>query len=360
MNNHDKIVIESIWPSSNLRPKRHFLLNLFKYPNIVNYIENRFEYIENLREGIDRLKTNIEIRPVCKYCKNKVTYRGNSIYSKYCSSKCSFIDTDKERKITSIQKYGYDNPAKNKEVQKKAVETSFRKYGINNGGWSKEAKEKIFASNQKKYGVDMPLQSNEVREKISNTIFDKYGVDKYMKSNDYKEKSKTTYIMKYGVSNPLSSKEIREKIDISKRKNHTFNASKSEETIYNLLKEKFSDIKRQYKDKEKYPFNCDFYVPIYKLYIEFQGFWTHNSHPYDLNSIKDQKILKEWKSKENKFYNCAIKTWSISDVKKRETAKKNHLHWIEFFTYDKEKIMKEIERYIEDINNGYDSIRTVL
>lgn len=406
MTNHDKIIIESIWPSSNSRPRRHFLLNLKKYPNIVEYIENRYEYIENLREGIDRLKNGIEKRPVCKHCGKMVTYRGVGVYSEYCSNECSFIHTNDDRKKTWIKKYGCDNPAKNKEIQEKAIKTSLDRYGVKNGGWSEKAKKKIFASNRNKLGVDMPLQSKEVRDKISNTILNRYGADNYMRSEDYKEKSKSTCNEKYGVDNPLNSeeiqnkikkslvekygypsfmstkefrrksvetcikkygvrypiqfKEIRDKIDDTKRKNHTFNTSKPEENIYILLKENFPEVVRQHKDKERYPWNCDFFIPSVDIFIELQGMWTHNKHPYDYTSIEDQRILEEWKSKESKFYENAVHVWSISDVKKRETAKKNHLHWIEFFTYDEDKIMREIENYIEDIKNGYEGIRTVL
>ena len=38
---------------------------------------------------------------------------------------------------------------------------------------------------------------------------------------------------------------------------------------------------------------------------------------------------------DTKFYNNAITTWTIRDVNKRETAKKNNLNWIEFFDASK-------------------------
>ena len=68
------------------------------------------------------------------------------------------------------------------------------------------------------------------------------------------------------------------------------------------------------------------------MFIELQGSWTHGKHPFDKNSNKDIYILNIWKLKNTKYYNNAIKVWTISDIKKRETAKKNNLNYIELFS----------------------------
>ena len=61
--------------------------------------------------------------------------------------------------------------------------------------------------------------------------------------------------------------------------------------------------------------------------------------PY-IGTDEQKEIIKLWeeKSKEINYkgelkesYNKAIFIWSINDVNKRETAKKNNLNWIEFF-----------------------------
>lgn len=120
----------------------------------------------------------------------------------------------------------------------------------------------------------------------------------------------------------------------TKRKNNSFNISKPEEAIYQLLNNKFfNQIKRQYMS-DKYPFACDFYIPKLDLYIEYQGLWTHGGEPYNPNNIKHQEKLEKWKNSNSDFYNNAINVWTISDPLKRETAKKNNLNWIEFFTMD--------------------------
>lgn len=87
------------------------------------------------------------------------------------------------------------------------------------------------------------------------------------------------------------------------------------------------------------------------MFIELQGSWTHGSHPYNLNSNEDQIILNKWKakSKNHGFYCTAIKVWTISDVNKRKTAKKNNLNYVELF--NKEDIQLFLTKLKEFKNN---------
>ena len=125
----------------------------------------------------------------------------------------------------------------------------------------------------------------------------------------------------------------------TKRKNHTFNTSKDELIIKDLLKEKFKSVKVQYRSNV-YPFRCDFYIEDIDTYIEYQGYWHHGKYsniilgPYDENNEEHKRILQQWKKKAevSKYYQIAIKVWTISDPLKRKTAKENNLNWLEFFT----------------------------
>lgn len=91
----------------------------------------------------------------------------------------------------------------------------------------------------------------------------------FSSTEEGKEIIKNRIINKYGVSNisllPDVMRKKAEKLPDSRRKaidtfnkNKTFNSSKSEELIYSLLSNTFSDVKRQYFDQERYPFACDF------------------------------------------------------------------------------------------------------
>ena len=91
------------------------------------------------------------------------------------------------------------------------------------------------------------------------------------------------------------------------------------------------NVKRQYKS-ELYPFACDFYIISEDLYIEYNGMWTHGHTPY-IGSKENEIQLEKWKQKAetSDYYKSAIVTWTISDVKKRNTAKENNLNYIEIW-----------------------------
>lgn len=151
------------------------------------------------------------------------------------------------------------------------------------------------------------------------------------------DKAKKTNLKKYGIEYCLKNKEIH-------RKTLIFGISKPEKEILELLRLKFEKVEREYKS-EKYPFRCDFYIHELDLYVEYQGHWTHSPHPFKKNK-ENFLILKEWKKKKAKgsaMYNRAVYVWTISDVKKRETACKNGLNWIEFFN------MKEFKDWYDTV-----------
>ena len=148
----------------------------------------------------------------------------------------------------------------------------------------------------------------------------------------------------YGVDNAFQVKEVIDKLKAIKdtmqlhryktrKLNGTFKTSKQEDKVYEILCEKFTkdDIVRQYKS-EKYPFFCDFYVKSLDLYIECNFTWTHGGHWFDKSSTKDLKRLEYMKSKHTKYYDNAIDTWTVRDVKKREYLEKNRLNFIVFWS----------------------------
>lgn len=216
-----------------------------------------------------------------------------------------------------------------------------QKYGVEWYSQTIQSKQKCSNTwkNKPTYEID------EIIEKRKNTNLLKYGETSSSKNEYLKLKNIYRSLEKYGYEYPNQRPEHIEKIKAiwqndevkqkqinTKIKNKSFYKSQPEEDIYILLKQKFgeNDIKRQYHTKE-YPFNCDFYIISLNLYIEFQGTWTHGKHPFNENNQEDIDKLNLWKSKNTKFYNEAIYTWTIRDPLKRETAKRNKLNYIEFW-----------------------------
>ena len=105
--------------------------------------------------------------------------------------------------------------------------------------------------------------------------------------------------------------------------------------IKSLLESLYVQVYYQYTS-ELYPFACDFYIPSEDVYIEYQGSWTHGHRPFDESNEECLEQLELWKerARTSKYYQNAIQVWTKRDPIKRETAKKNNLNWIEFFTVD--------------------------
>ena len=239
----------------------------------------------------------------------------------------------------------YYNIKKDKKLESINREKSvLKKYGVKNAHQSNLIKEKIKQTCLEKYGVENPAQLKEVQEKQKQTNLNKYGVEYPAQLKEVQEKRKQTNLEKYGVEYPAQLKEIIGKAYNTKKKNHTFGKSKEEDEIYNLLCSKYKEVKRQYKEN-RYPFACDFYVPELDLFIEYQGYFTHGKEPYT-GTKKQKETIKLWESKNTTKYNDAINTWVKRDPLKRETAKKNHLKYLEFFN------KKDFMNWYNVINNN--------
>ena len=334
MYNHDKIIdslffINDKYNLSNVtKVKRNK-----KYQNILYYLTNRFYDSESIRETLYRIHYKIFDKPKCKVCGCDLHFRGKSnvFYPQYCSNKCKGADIEFHKLIyeTSVKRYGVNNSTNHK----KYIETCNKKYGVDNSFQIPHIIEIIKEKNKEKnYGLDKQIE----------TVKLKYGKDYYLQTDEFKEKSKITSFEKYGVSHPMKSEDIKKKLNYleisqkgisTKYKNNTFNKSKPEDNSYTLIKNKYNDVIRQYKSKE-YPFSCDFYIPSIDTYIECNYFWTHGKHPFDEHNSKDIDTINNWRYHNTEFYDNAIKTWTVRDVKKRYTAKQNKLNFIEFWNID--------------------------
>lgn len=196
-------------------------------------------------------------------------------------------------------------------------------------------------------------EKSQIQLKIKNTMREKYGYacnflrpDVYKKSHseNARQLQRQTNLQRYGSECPLSSKIIRNRYDYkeitrkgneTKRKNGTLNTSKPENKCYKLLCLKFKDVKRNYKS-DIYPYLCDFYIPERDLYIECNFHWTHSKHVFNETNLQDLAILAQWreKAKTSNFYRNAINTWTIRDVEKHNTALRNNLNYICFYSID--------------------------
>ncbi|MBR6907791.1 hypothetical protein IKN40_04825, partial [bacterium] len=119
--------------------------------DLLNYLNNRYNDSLSIKETLYRIKNNIEIRPICPICGNKLIFKDKDFFSTTCSKEC----TNKLRLIkiqqTLVNKYGVDNCQKIKSVHKKTKQTCLEKYGVDNPAKSEIIKEKVKQTCIKKY-----------------------------------------------------------------------------------------------------------------------------------------------------------------------------------------------------------------
>ena len=206
---------------------------------------------------------------------------------------------------------------------------------------------------QSRYGVDNPLQLESIRAKIRETSRDRYGVDHHnqrperrdlmrtamtdarltlmQKAKDYSPEAKAEYGRK--MSRWWAEPENVERALSVKRANGTWRDSQPERDLHQLLIDHFGvdGVKAQYRDPDRYPWACDFYIPIRDLFIELNGSWTHGPHWYEPTDENDVDRVSEWKRKGSPYYLNAIKNWTARDVRKREEARRQSLNYAVFW-----------------------------
>ena len=408
MKTHDSLIIRILIKDDKILTNSIRKINKGKYPNILEYLNSRYNDSDCMTETIRRIKYKLEERPVCKWCGGHVSFngyhKGSMHYSACCCSSCHAKYTKDKRFETNIKKYGrknfgsagkvkeywishygVDNPAKTDFVKKKMRETNLRKYGFNCSSKSEIVKEKTKQTCLKRYGVEYAGQIEEAKEKSKKTCLEKYGseyyigskdclektiefskqnynVDWFTKSEEIKNKAKKTMLRRYGVeysmqipknkeymSYLMSSYEMQERRYNTMKRNHTFNSSSTEEELFLYIKSRFPTVVRQYKDKNRYPYFCDFYIPELDYFIELQGYYTHGKHPFDPNSNEDLQLIEYYKNKYGE--DCQpITIWSIKDVEKRDCAKRNHLNFKEVWS------LEDGKNFVNDLYSVYINI----
>lgn len=408
MKKHDNLIVKILIKNDKILTNSIRKINKGKYPNILEYLNSRYNDSDCMTETIRRIQYKLEERPVCKFCGSHVSFngyhKGSMHYSACCCSSCHAKYTKDKRFETNIKKYGrknfgsaekvkeywinhygVDNPAKTDFVKKKMRETNLKKYGFNCPPKSEVVKEKTKQTCLKRYGVEYTGQIEEAKEKSKKTCLEKYGseyyigskdclektiefskqnynVDWFTKSEEIKNKAKETMLKRYGVeysmqipknkeymSYLMSSYEMQERRYNTMKRNHTFNSSSTEEEFFIYIKSRFPKVIRQYKDKNRYPYFCDFYIPELDYFIELQGYYTHGNHPFDPNSNEDLQLIEYYKKKYGE--DCQpITIWSIKDVEKRNCAKHNHLNFKEVWS------LEDGKNFVNDLYSVYINI----
>ena len=236
-------------------------------------------------------------------------------------------------------KYETNNPFKLQEFQEKAAKTRLEKYGgeytLSRGSCLELQARATFAQNMKDekykesivgkrketceqhYGVEVPLQSREVQMRLKETCLKTYGVDSYSKTDEFKQHMCNSSFIWVP------------KMFATKKSKGNLNTSQVEKRIARELQ----GFERECMSDE-YPYHADFYDSDRNLFIEVNAHWTHGGHWYDTFSAFDTQRLMDWQAKSSSYIDKAIKTWTVSDVSKRQYARDNKLNYVTFWDSD--------------------------
>lgn len=302
----------------------------------------------------------IDSNHTCKVCGNDTKFinLANGFHT-YCSSKCSNKDSDKIEKQNQTFR---SNPKNIEQARQHIIERNksekaritSSKIGLKTGSVNmKKAHEKdtikwceaCQQTTKHLIGIGCMTCYNKSashKENIVNAIQHKYGKQytNVYQLPSVKDKIISTSMERYGTTNPGNSRDARIKANATMRQNGNY--SSDEDYFEKELTNLGIRFKTQYSSA-KYPFYCDFYLIDYDIYIELNIYWSHNNHFFDKNSQTDLDTLSIWKDKAkngHKQYANAISVWTKSDLKKRDTAKKNNLNYVVLWS------RQEIEFYI--------------
>ena len=240
-------------------------------------------------------------------------------YVKHCCCSCAQLDNEQNC-------FRINNPLNDPEKRKQAEQLKIELYGSKNN--VKKVVQTHYEHNNGNYfSEESSAKRVQTRRNKNNGEYYSEEALKILsdKNKVYYKSDKFRIRLESGSYKKACDKGIE-----TKKKNGSLNTSKCEDKAYELLRNVFPMLIRQYRS-EVYPFNCDFYDPITEMYIEYNGCWTHNDHPFDETNEDDLKIVNKWKSKNTKFYDNAVKTWTVRDINKRNVAKSNNLNYVELW-----------------------------
>lgn len=254
------------------------------------------------------------------------------------------------------------NELRNKFWKRKQVKTVNKLYGVDNVFDKKvfskfvsddalnEGRIKREKTLMERYGVtDINKHEpflDKMRESQRSTFLKKYGVDNPMKINEIAKLSaknrQEAMLEKYGVRNSVQSPELMDKIFKARKRNNTMNTSLPETTMHRELISIFGENDVVYNEiiDARYPYHVDFYVKSRDLFIELNGDSSHCDHWFDIDNINDRHRLESYIENMNRIesetgksskYRGMIKTWTITDLEKRNIAKRNNLNYLVFW-----------------------------
>ena len=310
---------------TNPQKAKNTRLNDIDKNGLNSYQRSVIKTINTGKSNIDNNGYNSFKRGSLKAQNTKEKRYGSKNYTNY-----------EKHKRTCIEKYnnpGYTNRDKAKNTMLNNIDSS----GLNGYQrvYKKVQETKILKYNDKNYNN---------RPKAENTCLIRYNNKTFLGSKNHLDLYK----------NPEFVKNVQYKKYQTRKKNNSFNDSDPEDKCYLRLLTKFPDAIHHYSTDNRYPFECDYYIPSLDLFIECHFSQFHQGRHFNINSKYDWikllclelnalRINKSENNRKNQYENM-IYTWADLDVRKLEALKKNNLNYKIFY------LEKEFNKWMENKN----------
>lgn len=210
-----------------------------------------------------------------------------------------------KQKATMLERYGVDNIFKNVDYMRKCYQ---EKLGVDNPSQLQDVKNRKKQTCLEHFGVEYSWQASEVIEKCQNTCQERYGCKNANQSEKIKQKSRETrlkngtqrfvgtevikFLEQWDKKRKPTIEEFRQYVDVSNVSNahkmivhadlcdeFAIKTSYLESFVEDFLKEKNLNYEKHNRDLIK-PKELDFYLPEFKVALEVNDIWSHNSSKF--------------------------------------------------------------------------------
>ena len=189
---------------------------LKNHPDLYNEIMKELPEFDDFQDKIWCLINGVRH---CELCGAPIGWgRRAKVYcSQDCAKKARKTIIAEKMKKTSIERYGFENPASAPEIQAKFRKTNLEKYGSISPFGSKEVHEKSKQTIKERYGVECVAHIPMSQEKRKERSIERYGVEHPAQCEEIKEKMRKTCLERYGANNYFGSQEFRDRMNKMKQ-----------------------------------------------------------------------------------------------------------------------------------------------
>jgi G:T-mismatch repair DNA endonuclease (very short patch repair protein) len=271
-----------------------------------------------LQKVHDNIKDNhIKKRTCCRKCAADLVASKESTRAKRKKTIISmFSDVElkkniiRKRKLTSLERYGTDNPAKSFKIKKKTKDSNISRYGVSSPNSIEAVKRKKIKSYISRYGVSNPSQSDEIKKKKKESSLNQFSRESHTQTHISDESLcvlNNKYTMQY-LYDEFNTTDIGTRLGVTDStigrymKMHNISCDKWRfSSSYEIQIQKMLDnigISHINNDRKIIqPLELDIYIPEKKIAIEMNGVYWHSEESgnknkkYHLN--KTEKCLEQ-------------------------------------------------------------------